>query len=126
MMVAISSRSPRATALLDGAAHLAQQLQAEWFVVHVTNPPTPQRRSSTIEHPVPVRDLEYARSLGARVIIEGMRGNLAHTLVIFARTMGIEYFVTGRSKRSLFGFKWSAPLTEQIQRDLPKTTILIV
>jgi K+-sensing histidine kinase KdpD len=120
MMLAISSRSPKAKILIDGTAHLAAQLQAEWFVVHV---PPPGQKSAL----VPEADLEYARSLGARVVIESLRGSVASTLVAFARTMNIDYLVTGRTGRPRFRlFFWRQTLTEQIQRKLPNTVVLIV
>jgi K+-sensing histidine kinase KdpD len=120
MMLAISSRSPKAKSLIEAAAHLADQLQAEWFVVHVQQTPA-------TEHPVPESDLEHARSLGARIIIEPMRGSAAGTLVKFARSMGIDYLVTGRSVRPRFTFLfWRLPLAEYIQRKLPQTVVLII
>jgi K+-sensing histidine kinase KdpD len=76
------------------------------------------------EHPVPVEELTYARRLGAKIIIE--RGDVVKTLIAFARTMSIDYFVTGRSFRSRFSFTWRLPLTETLQRKLPNTIMMIV
>lgn len=118
MMLAISSRSPKAKTLIDGTAHLAAQLQAEWFVVHVLQPG---------HSPAPEADLEYARNLGARVVTESLRGSVASTLVSFARSMNIDYLVTGRTGRPRYRlFLWRQTLTEQIQRKLPNTVVLIV
>lgn len=123
MMLAISSRSPKAKTLIDGTAHLAAQLQAEWFVVHVLQP----GHKSAPACPAPEADLEYARSLGARVVIESLRTSVASTLVSFARSMNIDYLVTGRTGKPRFRFFfWRQTLTEQIQRKLPNTVVLIV
>lgn len=127
MMLAISSRSPKAKSLIDAAAHLASQLQAEWFVVHVRQPSVRRFGKPALEFPVPESDLEYARSLGARIVVEPVRGSMAATLVSFARTMNINYLVTGRTVPPCFNFFfWRLPLTEYIQRKLPHTVVLII
>ena len=127
IMVAISSRSPQAKTLLDAAAKLAAYLQADWFAVHVRQPPVLHYRAEMTEYPVPKGDLEYARSLGARVLIEQeTEGNVSRTLAVLARKLSINYFVTGRSLRSQISFSWRLPLTEFIQRQLPNTIVVIV
>ena len=123
-MLAISSRSPRARVLIDTASRLAAQLQATWFVVHVRQPPVLHYRMVATQNPVPQADLDYARKLGARVIIES--GDPPKTLVSFARRMSINYFVTGRSFRPRISFTWRLPLTEAIQRKLPNAIVIIV
>jgi len=124
LMLAISDRSPRARELVGSAATLAGQLGANWFVLHVRQPPTLHYRMPATDHPVPEEELAYARSLGAQVIIE--RGEVVEALISFARTMSINYFVTGRSFRSHFSFTWHLPLTEILQRRLPNTIVMIV
>jgi len=121
-MLAIGSRSPRARALIDAAAKLAAQIHATWFVVHVRQPMVLHYRMPATENPVPESDLDYARNLGGRVIVEN--GDLLQTLVSFASKMGIEYLVTGRSFRPLISFMWQAPLTEKIQRKLPNVILI--
>lgn len=124
MMLALSSRSPKAQSLLETAADLAGKLHADWFVVHVRQPPTIHYRMPATEHPVPEEDLAYARKLGARVIIE--QGAVIDALITFARKMSVNYFVTGRSLRSRFGFVWKLPLAEAVQRKLPGATLIVV
>jgi len=122
LMLAIGSRSPRARALIDAAAKLAAQIHATWFVVHVRQPMVLHYRMPATENPVPEADLDYARNLGGRVIVEN--GDLLQTLVSFASKMGIEYLVTGRSLRPLISFVWQLPLTERIQRKLPNVIVI--
>jgi K+-sensing histidine kinase KdpD len=124
MLVALSSRSPNATKLLEKAAELAGELEASLFVLHVKQPMTLHYRREATEHPVPEVDLAYAKRLGASVMIE--HGNVAKTLIAFARKMSISYFVTGRSKRFPISFTFQLPLAEKIQRQLPDAIILIV
>jgi K+-sensing histidine kinase KdpD len=124
LMLAISSRSPRARALIDTASRLAAQLQATWFVVHVRQPPVLHYRMPATENPVPQADLDYARKLGGRVIVES--GDVLKTLVSFASKMNMNYFVTGRSLRPRISFTWRLPLTEIIQRKLPNAIVIIV
>ncbi len=124
LMLAISSRSPRARALIDNTARLAAQIHAAWFVVHVRQPMVLHYRMPATENPVPEADLEYARKLGGRVIVES--GDLLKTLVSFARKMSIDYFVTGRSMRPRISFAWQLPLTERIQRKLPNVILIMV
>lgn len=75
-------------------------------------------------HPLPEEDLAFAKTLGARVIIE--QGDVIKTLINVARKMSIDYFVTGRSHRSRLSFTWRLPVTEQIQRAVPRAVVLIV
>lgn len=124
MMLALSSRSPKAKPLLDETAQLAAQLDSDWFVVHVRQAPTLHYRRSATEHPVPHEDLAYAKKLGAQIIIE--RGDAIKALVSFARKMSIKYFVTGRSFRPRISFAWQLPLAESIQRKLPNAIVIIV
>ena len=124
LMLAISDRSPKARALVDAAAKLAGQLQADWFVVHVRRKPSLHYRMPATEYPVPEEDLSYAKMLGARVVIE--RGDVVEALVSFARKMSINYFLTGRSFRSRLSFTWQLPLTEAIQRKLPNAIVIII
>jgi K+-sensing histidine kinase KdpD len=124
LMLAISDRSPRARALVDAAAKLAGQLQTDWFVVHVRQPPSLHYGMPATEHPVPEEDLSYAKKLGANVIIE--HGNVVEALVSFARKMSINYFVTGRSFRPRLSFTLQLPLTEAIQRKLANAIVIIV
>jgi K+-sensing histidine kinase KdpD len=124
MMLALSSNSPNARSLVEAAADLAGKLRADWFVVHVRQPPTVHYRMPATEHPVPEQDLVYARKLGAHVIVE--QGDVIGALVSFARKMSINYFVSGRSLRRRIGFIWRLPLAEAIQRKLPDATLIIV
>ena len=122
-MLAISSRSPRARDLIDAAAKLAAQIHATWFVVHVRQPLVLHYRMPATENPVPEEDLEYARKLGGRIIVEN--GDLLKTLVSFARKMSIDYFVTGRSFRPRVSFPWQLPLIERVQRKLPNVILIM-
>jgi K+-sensing histidine kinase KdpD len=72
---------------------------------------------------VPESDLDYARELGGRVIVEN--GDPANALVSFASKMGIDYFVTGRSARPWLSFAWRLPLIERIQRKLPNVILVM-
>jgi K+-sensing histidine kinase KdpD len=124
MMLAISGRSPNAKQLIERAAQLAMQLNASWFVVHVRQPLTLHFRMEATKNLVPKADLDYARKLGARVIIES--GDVIKALVSFARTMSVSYFITGRSYRPRISFTWQLPIAEQIQRKLPNSVVIIV
>lgn len=123
LMLAISSHSPRTRALIDTAARLATQIHATWFVVHVRQPLVLHYRMPATENPVPEADLDYARKLGGRIIIES--GDLMKTLVSFASKMSIDYFVTGRPARPPISFSWKRPLTEQILRKLPNVIMIM-
>lgn len=124
MMLALSSRSPNARKLIETTSELARQLNAQWFVVHVRQPPTLHFRAPASEYPVPTDDLAFARKTGATVTIE--IGTTVKALVAFARRMSIDYFVTGRSKRSPISLRWRLPLAEEFQRKLPNTILMIV
>jgi hypothetical protein len=40
--------------------------------------------------------------------------------------MSIDFFVTGRSRRSWVSFAWNPPLAERIQRKVARAVVLIV
>jgi K+-sensing histidine kinase KdpD len=124
LMLALSSQSPRSRPLLEEGLRLAKNLGAEWFVVHVREAPELHYRGAATEHPIPHDDLQYARNLGARVLIE--RGEVVETLVSLARKMSINYFVAGRSIPSWLVFRWKLPLADAIQRELPTARLIIV
>lgn len=124
LMLALSSRSPKARPLLDATARLVAQLQAEWFVVHVRQEPSLHYRGKATEHPAPRAELDHARALGAQVCIE--RGETIAALSAFAHKMHIDYFVTGRSQRPRFSFACRLSLAEAMQRKLPDVILIIV
>lgn len=123
LMLAISSHNPDTRNLLERTAELTKKLGATWFVVHVKERATLHYGAAATEHPVPEADLDYARKLGAKVVVQ--HGNVVANLTNFARTKSIRYFITSRS-RSVLPFSWRMPITEQLQRRIPGSILVCV
>jgi two-component system sensor histidine kinase KdpD len=96
VMVCISSRSPRAAALLRRGSRLAGRLNTDWYLVYVETPSeAPDRIDSSAER-VLHANLERARELGAQIV--RLRGrDRVETLLDFARSHAVGHILMGRS-----------------------------
>ena len=96
--VAMSSRPPRAAALLRKGSRLAGRLNTDWYVVYVETPSeAPLRIDSEAQRHL-LSNVERARELGAEVV--RLRSNdPVKALLDFARTHGVGHLVVGRSQK---------------------------
>lgn len=97
VMVAISSQGPHPETLLRKTARLANQLNAQWYVVYVrTNKEAPDQILAETHRRL-TDTLEIAQKMGGTVLI--LKSNdIVTALTSFARDYGITQVVMGKSK----------------------------
>ena len=97
VMVAISSRGPHPETLLRKTARLANQLNAQWYVVYVRTSDEAPDRIPAETHRRLTDTLEIAQKMGGTVLV--LKSNdIAAALASFARDYGITQVVMGKSK----------------------------
>jgi two-component system sensor histidine kinase KdpD len=95
--VAISSRGPHPETLLRKTARLANQLNAEWYVVYVRTSDEAPDRILTETHRRLTDTLEIAQKMGGTVLIL-KSDDIAAALTSFVKDYGITQVVMGKSK----------------------------
>ena len=96
VMVAISSRGPHPETLLRKTARLANQLNAQWYVVYVRTDKEAPDQIPAETHRRLTDTLEIAQKMGGTVLI--LKSNdIATALTSFARDYGITQIVMGKS-----------------------------
>ena len=102
VMVRIRGEEPNAEAILRSASRLAAQLNAEWYVVHVSTA-ADESRALDPHHERVAEIRKLAESMGAQIITL-KDDNIAQALIQFARANGITHLVQGHpGKRRIFG-----------------------
>jgi two-component system sensor histidine kinase KdpD len=124
VMVAISSSGPHPETLLRKTTRLANQLNAQWYVVYVrTNKEAPDKILAETHRRL-TDTLEIAQKMGGTVLI--LKSNdIVSALTSFARDYGITQVVMGKSKpRS--GWKRFVPsLVDRLSINLPGVDIIL-
>ena len=124
VMVAISSQGPHPETLLRKTARLANQLNAQWYVVYVrTNKEAPDKILAEVHRRL-TDTLEIAQKMGGTVLI--LKSNdIVTALTSFARDYGITQVVMGKSKPRT-GFKRFIPsLIDRLSVHLPNVDIIL-
>jgi len=124
VMVAISSQGPHPETLLRKTARLANQLNAQWYVVYVrTNKEAPDK-IPTETHRRLTDTLEIAQKMGGTVLI--LKSNsIVTALTSFARDYGITQVVMGKSKPRT-GFKRFSPsLVDRLSVNLAEADVIL-
>lgn len=112
VVVAISSRSPHAKALLRRGSRLAGHLNARWYVVYVSA--TRDRRDASAQAALEER-FELARSLGAEVVrLEGP--DVVSALLDFARRHGAHHVVVGAPLRRTWRDRLFGSIADRLVR----------
>ena len=97
VMVAISSRGPHPETLLRKTARLANQLNAQWYVIYVRTSQEAPDKILAETHRRLTDTLEIAQKMGGTVLI--LKSNdIVTALTSFARDYGITQVVMGKSK----------------------------
>jgi two-component system sensor histidine kinase KdpD len=124
VMVAISSRGPHPETLLRKTARLANQLNAEWYVVYVrTNKEAPDRIQAETHRRL-TDTLEIAQKMGGTVLV--LKSNdITNALKSFARDYGITQLVMGKS-RPRKGLRTFLPsLVDRLSATLPDVDVIL-
>jgi two-component system sensor histidine kinase KdpD len=97
VMVCLSSRGPRAAALLRRGSRLAGRLNTDWYAVYVETPrEAPDRIDAEAQRHL-LDNLERARELGAEVVKLQSEDPIA-VLLDFARSHRVKHVIVGRSR----------------------------
>jgi two-component system sensor histidine kinase KdpD len=96
VMVCMTSRSPRAGALLRRGSRLAGRLNTDWYVVYVETPSEAPHRIDSSAQRMLHANIEKARELGAETVrLQGR--DPVETLLDFARSHAVGHILMGRS-----------------------------
>jgi two-component system sensor histidine kinase KdpD len=97
VMVCLSSRGPRAAALLRRGSRLAGRLNTDWYAVYVETPTeAPERIDAEAQRHL-LDNLERARELGAEVVKLKSEDPIP-VLLDFARSHRVRHVILGRSR----------------------------
>jgi len=125
IMVCLSSRSPRADALLRKAARIADRLGAPWFAVYVQTPrESPTNIDAATQRRV-ANNLELARQLGGTSM--AFKGtDLVNAIDVFVKEYGITHVVLGRSNRPWYSHFFRQSVLERLLRTIPDVDVVVV
>jgi two-component system, OmpR family, sensor histidine kinase KdpD len=125
IMVCLSSRSPRADALLRKAARIADRLGAPWFAVYVQTPrESPTNIDAATQRQV-ANNLELAQQLGGTSM--AFKGtDLLHAIAAFVKEYGITHVVMGRSHRPWYHHFFRQSVLERLLRTIPEVDVVVV
>jgi two-component system sensor histidine kinase KdpD len=124
VMVRIRGGEQDAEALLRGAARLANQLNAQWFAVHVVTVEEESRRLSG-DHQNLSRTMDLAKTMGAETVMvkdEDVPGSL----VQFAKANGITHIVQGHPTPKRWWKRFKKNYTEILLERLPDVHLIML
>jgi two-component system sensor histidine kinase KdpD len=123
VMMAISGGSPDFEAMLRKTSRLASQLNAKWYVVHVSTLAEETKLLSPSLEFLP-KILELAKTMGAEVITLKYE-NVPLALVQFAKANGITHLVMGRPEPKRFGNFFRKSYFDILAESLPEVDIIV-
>jgi two-component system sensor histidine kinase KdpD len=124
VMVALSSQGPHPETLLRKTARLANQLNAQWYVVYVRTSQEAPDKIAAETHRRLTDTLEIAQKMGGTVLI--LKSNdVVSALTSFARDYGITQVVMGKSKPRTGWRRFSASLVDRLGLNLPGIDIIL-
>jgi len=124
VMVAISSSGPHPETLLRKTARLANQLNAQWYVVYVrTNKEAPDKILAETHRRL-TDTLEIAQKMGGTVLI--LKSNdIVSALTSFAKDYGITQVVMGKSKPRTGLKRFLPSFVDRLSFKLPGVDIIL-
>jgi two-component system sensor histidine kinase KdpD len=124
VMVAISSSGPHPETLLRKTTRLANQLNAQWYVVYVrTNKEAPDKILAETHRRL-TDTLEIAQKMGGTVLI--LKSNdIVTALTSFAHDYGITQVVMGKSRPRKGVRRFIPSLVDRLSLNLPGVDIIL-
>jgi two-component system sensor histidine kinase KdpD len=124
IMVAVSSQGPHPETLLRKTARLANQLNADWYVVYVrTNKEAPDKILAETHRRL-TDTLEIAQKMGGTVLI--LKSNdVVAALTSFTREYGVTQVVMGKSKPRKGWRRFTPSLVDRLGVSLPGVDIIL-
>jgi two-component system sensor histidine kinase KdpD len=125
IMVCLSSRSPRADALLRKAARLADRLGAPWYAVYVQTPQEALEHVDAATQRQVSNNLELARQLGGTPLpFKG--ADLVSTIASFVQEYGITHIILGRSRQPWYRRWLGQSILERLLQTVPGVDVIVV
>jgi two-component system sensor histidine kinase KdpD len=125
IMVCLSSRSPRADALLRKAARIADRLGAPWFAVYVQTPRESPTNIDAATQRYVANNLELATQLGGTSM--AFKGtDLVNAIDVFVKEYGISHIIMGRSQRPWYSHFFRESVLERLLRTIPDVDVVVV
>jgi two-component system, OmpR family, sensor histidine kinase KdpD len=125
VMVALSSGSPYAKALLRKGHRLADRLNAPWYAVYIQTPGEDILRVDAAVDRQIKNTLELARQLGGNAFPLKGRDVVA-TIAVFVAEYGITHIVMGRSLRPWYRRLLGSSLLDKVLRTIRNVDIIVV
>ncbi len=124
VMVGLSSRSPNATALLRKTARIADRLNVPWYAVYIQTPVEDLTRIDAATQRSISKNLELAQQLGG-IPMTFRGGNVASTILAFAREYAIKIIVVGKSRQPRLRRLFQPSILSQLERNSDGIDIMI-
>jgi two-component system sensor histidine kinase KdpD len=124
VMVAISSRGPHPETLLRKTARLANQLNAEWYVVYVRTSKEAPDKIAAETHRRLTDTLEIAQKMGGTVVIL-KSDDIVAALISFAKDYGITQVVMGKSKPRTGLKRFSPSFVDRLSVNLTGVDVIL-
>jgi two-component system, OmpR family, sensor histidine kinase KdpD len=125
VMVCLSSRSPRAAAMLRKASRLADRMGAPWYAVYVQTPREDPEHVDAATQRLVGNSLELARQLGGTAL--AFKGtDLISTIAAFVQEYGITHVVLGRTRQPLYRRWLGRSVLDRLVQAIPGIDVIVV
>ena len=125
VMVCLSSRSPRADALLRKGARVADRMGAPWFAVYIQTPKEAPEKIEAATQRVIANNLELASQLGG-TSLQFKGTDLVTAIKAFVAEYGITHIVMGRSRQPWYQSLIRRSILDRLLQTVPGVDVLIV
>jgi two-component system sensor histidine kinase KdpD len=125
VMVCLSSRSPRADALLRKGARVADRMGAPWFAVYIQTPKEAPEKIEAATQRVIANNLELASQLGG-TSLQFKGTDLVTAIKAFVAEYGITHIVMGRSRQPWLQSFLRRSILDRLLQTVPGVDVLIV
>jgi two-component system, OmpR family, sensor histidine kinase KdpD len=125
VMVCLSSRSPRADALLRKAARIADRMGAPWFAVYVQTPKEAPEKIDAGTQRVLANNLELASLLGG-TSLQFKGTDLVTAIDAFVKEYGVTHIVLGRSQRPWYRRWLSQSVVDRLLQNVRGVDVVVV
>ncbi len=125
VMVCLSSRSPRADALLRKGARLADRLNVPWYAVYIETPSETMERVDAATQRLVANNLALAQQLGA-VPMTFKGREVVSAIASFVNEYGITHIVMGRTLRPWYRRWFGQSVLDRLLREIPNVDVLVV
>ncbi len=125
VMLCMSSRSPRAAALIRKAARLADRLSAPWYAVYVQTPSESHEYIDAATQRELGNNLDLARQLGG-ACLQFKGADLVSTIKAFVQEYGISHIVVGRSRQPWYRRWFGQSLLDKLLQTVPGVDVIVV